>query len=1055
MRLSAIIPGHFLWRRFLGLGLAIVVAASTPAFARQQGDSNERITQIQKQIEELTRQLETLQREEITEPESTSDEGPKVDPKWVESLRWREIGPANMGGRIVSLAVVESDPTTFYLGTASGGLLKTTNNGMTFTHLFDRESTVSIGDVAVSASDPEIVWVGTGEKNPRNSVSYGDGVYKSTDGGQTWENKGLTASFQIGKILIHPEDPDTVYVGALGRLYGPNEERGLFKTTDGGESWQKILDLDEDTGVVDAVMHPTEPDTILVAAYERRRDEFDVGDPAVKVGEKAGIYKTTDGGASFTRLTEGLPTCKIGRIGLDYFRSNPDVVFAVIETERIGEGPKIPEGKQPALMGIQGEDVDGGARLTVITPDGPSAKAGIEAGDIVTAIDEVKVEKYQDLIGALRDRYAEETASITLRRGDEEKKVEVTFAARPTQGGTSRPFGAALGGQQENKQDEQGDEGFETGGVYRSTDGGETWTRINSLNPRPMYFSKIRVDPSDEDRIFVLGIALHQSKDGGKTFTADAGRSAHADHHAMWIDPGDGRHVILGTDGGSYVTYDRCETWDHLNHLALGQFYHVAIDTRRLYNAYGGLQDNGTWGGPVATRNDQGPTNEDWMRVGGGDGFQCRVDPTDPDQIYYTSQYGSLQRVNLRTGERGAIRPPRQDGVRYRWNWNSPFILSNHNPKIYYAAGNYVFKSLDRGNDLKIISPEITRTDRGSATALGESAVDPDVLYVGTDDGTLWVTRDGGNEWTDVTEALGLPGPRGISTIEPSRFEAGRCYVAVDGHRNDDDNPYLFVTEDYGRSWEAIGEDLPRGSTRCLREDVKNADLLYCGTEFALWFSIDRGNTWQRLNSNLPTVAIHEVAVHPTAGEIVVATHGRSLWALDVTPVRELDEDVLSAKAHLYEPIPAVRWKREPSRGGTNRKFYGQNPTSGGVLYYSLKGEAKDVSLKILDATGQTMRTLRTTRQPGLHQVVWNLTRQPEGRGQVGGGGRQQQGTPVPPGTYGVILEVDGETYRRTIRVDQDPIFPVSEAIVADADWEPVNDEEELKLRESQMVNFD
>ncbi|WP_152050673.1 VPS10 domain-containing protein [Tautonia marina] len=1039
--------------RRMVVGLAIATLAVAPVWAQEKDDPHQRISEIQDRIDDLTRQLEVLKQEEAEQALAGPPALP-VDPTWIGNLQWRAIGPANMGGRIVALAVVATDPSTFYVGTASGGLLKTTNNGISFTHLFDRETTVSIGDVTVAPSDPNIVWVGTGEQNPRNSVSYGDGVYKSTDGGKSWTNMGLTESFQIGRILIHPENPEVVYVGALGRLYGPNEQRGLFKTTNGGETWEKVLELDENTGIIDAVMHPKEPDTLLVAAYERRRDEFDVGDPAVKFGEKAGIYKTTDGGQSFSRITEGLPTCKLGRIGLTYFRSNPDIVFAIVESERIGEGPKLPEGKQPALMGIQGEDSEVGAGLTAIRPDGPAARAGLEPGDVITAIDGSNVETYQDLIDILRSKHAGETVTINARRGDEGKTFMVTFDARRTQEGPRLPFAASLGGQLENKQDEQGAEGFETGGVFKSTDGGDTWTRINSLNPRPMYFSKIRVDPSDEQRIYVLGVALHRSEDGGKTFTADGAQGVHADHHAMWIDPRDGRHIILGNDGGTYVTYDRCEQWDHLNHLALGQFYHVAIDPRRLYSAYGGLQDNGTWGGPVATRNGQGPTNEDWIRVGGGDGFRCRVDPDDPDLIYYTSQYGALQRVNLRTGERGSIRPPRSEGGRYRWNWNTPFILSNQNPRIYYAAGNYVFKSLDRGNDLRIISPEITRTDRGSATALGESPVDGEVLYVGTDDGKLWVTRNGGGDWTDVTEALGLPGPRGISTIEPSRFEAGRCYVAVDGHRNDDDNPYLFVTEDYGQTWEPITGNLRRGSTRCLREDVKNPALLYCGTEFALWFSVDRGESWQSLNSNLPTVAIHEIAVHPTAGEIVAATHGRSLWVLDVTPLRELTEEVRNAKAHLYQPLPAVRWKREPIRGGTNRKFYGENPTTGGVLYYSLTEEAKQIALTVVDAAGQTVQPLNATRQPGLHRVVWDLTRRPEG-GRRFTAGRGSRGTPVPPGTYGIILEVDGEPFRQTIRVDQDPALPNSETIVADADWQPINVEEEPKGARNERVDFD
>jgi len=1052
--------------RSIPFALIAILAAppflAPPASAAywQEEERDERLDAIQRQLETLTQQVEELraalaeqEAEGAEEPES-ADEPPAlaVDPSWIEALDWRSIGPAAMGGRIVALAVYEADPSIYWVATASGGLLKTSNNGVTFEHQFDHENTVSIGDVAVAPSDPEIVWVGTGENNPRNSVSYGDGVYKSTDGGKTWEHMGLKESFQIGRIAIHPEDPEVVYVGALGRLYGPNEQRGLFKTTDGGESWEKILYVDENTGVIDVQMHPEDPETLIVATYERRRDEFDVGDPAVKYGEGSAIYKTTDGGESFEKLTEGLPTGKLGRVGIDYYRANPDVVFAIVEAEDIGKGPKPDEDeKQPALMGIQGENGDPGAKLNTVTDGGPSDEAGLEAGDIVIEMEGNEIETYQDLIDIIRDHYAGDTVPLKVKRGEETLEFELTFGARPTGGrDPERPFGARLGGQQANKQDEQGDEGFEYGGVYKSTDGGDSWTRVNSLNPRPMYFSQIRVDPSDENYVYVLGIALHVSKDGGKEFSADGGRGVHADHHAMWIDPNDGRHILLGCDGGVYQSYDRCGNWDHLNQTALGQFYHVAVGPRRMYYAYGGLQDNGTWGGPAATRNGQGPVNEDWLRIGGGDGFKVRVDPENPNLIYYTSQYGNLQRRDLETGQGASIRPPRERGRDDRYNWNTPFLLSHHNPKIYYAAGNYVFKSLDRGEDMKIISPEITRTDRGSALALNESPIDPDVLYVGTDDGKLWVTTDGGQEWKDVTEALDLPGPRGINTIEPSKFEAGRCYVAVDGHRNDDDTPYLFVTEDYGESWTNISANLPWGTTRCLREDIENPDLLFCGTEFATWFSIDRGNSWQKLNGDdLPTVAIHEIAIHPTAGEIVVGTHGRSLWALDVTPLRELTEEVLEAEAHLYETLPAVRWKNEPSRGGTNRKFYGENPDRGAVIHYSLTEEAEEVDLSIVDATGETVRNLRAPETEGLHRVVWDLAANPP----EGQRGRRRRGRPVPPGTYGILLNVDGETFRQTLRVERDPILPSDGVIAADEDeaFEETEDDADEPLTEEEL----
>lgn len=870
--------------------------------------------------------------------------------EWLKPLTWRCIGPANMGGRITALAVFEADPTTYWVATASGGLLKTTNNGVTFEHQFDREATVSIGDVCVAQSDKNIVWVGSGEGNPRNSVSYGDGVYKSTDGGKSWQNMGLKKSFQIGRILIHPKNPDIVYVGALGRLYGPNEERGLFKTSDGGKTWERILYVDDQTGVIDLRMNPADPETLLAATYERQRDGYDVNDPAKKFGAGSGLYRTSDGGKSWQKISKGLPTCKLGRLGIDWSRKDPNLVFLLVESEKIGGSPH------------------------------PLAENGSNGGKL--------------------------------------------------------PYLDRLGGQAANVQDKQGPEGYECGGVFKSTDGGLSWARLNSLNPRPMYFSQIRIDPNDDNYVYVLGISLYRSRDGGRTFDDEGGHGAHGDHHALWIDPRDGRHMILGNDGGFYVTYDRTANWDRLNHMALGQFYHVAVDTCRNYRVYGGLQDNGTWGGPSRTHSAIGPINEDWIRIGGGDGFRCAIDPSDPDLVYSTAQRGALRRLHLRTGESAAIRPP--NTRRYRFNWNTPFRLSHHNPRIFYCAGNVVFRSLDRGNDLRVISPDITATNRGSASALAESPRNPDVLYVGSDDGYLWVTRNGGREWTNITQnvwnkeraggvsdgqdpsATHASGSyrRWVASIEPSRFAEGRAYVVFDGHRSDDDEPYVYVTEDFGKTWKSLRGNLPWGSTRVLREDIDNADLLYLGTEFGAWYTLDRGQTWNRLNTNLPTVAVHEFAIHPTAGEIVAATHGRSLWILDVTALRQLTPQALQAEARLYRPATAVRWRMEPSRGQTNRRFIGENPPFGATIWYSLGKKAEKASLKVLDIEGQVVRELKAETQPGLHKIVWDLTRAPERprRGQQS----PQSGPPATPGSYLLVLTVDGNEYKQALRVEEE-----------------------------------
>jgi photosystem II stability/assembly factor-like uncharacterized protein len=1033
-----------------------LLALSFQSLRADEPSREQQIVDIQKQIDQLNKKLEDLKQTK-NDPSSPKAEG--ISPEWIKTMTWRCIGPAAMGGRIVSLAVNEADPSTYWVATASGGLLKTVNNGVTFQHQFDHEATVSIGDVCVAPSDPNIVWVGTGENNPRNSVSYGDGVYKSADGGKTWKNMGLKKSFQIGRIVIHPKNPNVVYVGALGRLYGPNEERGLFKTANGGESWEKILYVDDRTGVIDLCMNPSNPETLLVATYERQRDLYDTNDPSKKCGPGSGLYKTTDDGKSFRKLTKGLPTCNLGRIGIDYYRKNPNVVFATVESEKIGMGPARAEIKEMD-MGLAGEDAVGNAGAVVLWVIEKTAaeKAGLKPGDVITAIGDKPIRSYKDVQDEVKAHKVNDKVKLKVQRSGKLIEVELTFAARPApppgpfgpgappaQPGErrpepNRPYGAILGGQPENIQDRQGRDGFQYGGVYKSTDGGESWTRINSLNPRPMYFSCIRVDPSDEKYVYVLGISMYRSSDGGKTFQGDAGREVHADGHALWIDPRDGRHMIAGCDGGFYVTYDRTANWDHLNHLAIGQFYQAVVDTRLRYFVYGGLQDNGTWGGPSRTRSTIGPINEDWIMVGGGDGFRCQVDPNDPDLVYFESQNGGFLRRNLRTGETASLRPQPQKGQQFHFNWNSPFILSHFNSRIYYCAGNFVFRSLDRGNEPRIISPEITASSKGSATALAESPKNPNVLYVGTDDGNLWVTRNGGSEWNNITKNVGMAGPRYVATIEPSRFEEGRAYVAFDGHRSDDDDPLVYVTDDLGQSWKSLRGNLPWGSTRCLREDLENPDLLFAGTEFAVWASLDRGSSWTKLNNNLPTVAVHDFALHPTAGEIVAATHGRSLWILDVTPLRQMTAEVLKAQAHLFKPTAAVRWHMEPSHGRTNRRFVGQNPPFGAEIYYLLQKKADKIGLKVLDFEGKTVRDIEVKGDPGLHRVVWDLARgqQSGARGQESGvrgresGGRGGRGPggpggrgpgasaqlSVPPGMYRVLLTVDGEEFPQPLRLE-------------------------------------
>ncbi len=1259
---------------------------------------------------------------------------PTFDPAWAEAFTWRSIGPANMSGRIVDIDVHPEDHSLWLISTASGGLLKTTNAGATFEYLFQDQSTVSIGATAIAASDPQIIWIGTGEQNPRNSSSWGDGVYKSTDGGDTWTHMGLKETFTTGDILIHPEDPDIVFVGAMGRTWGTNPERGLFKTTDGGETWEKILYVDDTTGVIDLTMHPDNPDIMLCAMWERLRDEFDTNDPKKRHGPGAGLYKTTDAGESWKKINQGLPSVNIGRLGMDWSLSEPDTLYMLVDTEQIGMGGT----ETPAFLGVSSGDADVGARVTNVVEETPAAEAGLEDDDIIIEFDGETVLSSNDLTSKIRRKAPEDEVVLAVVRDGEIMEFDVTLAEHPDP--DAKPFQSDLDGQAPNVSDQQGEDGVETGGLFKSSDAGDSWTRVNSINPRPMYFSKVAIDPQDPTYQWVAGVSLMRSVDGGETYTRDGGPGVHADGHAFWIDPNDGRHILVGCDGGLYETHDRGTSWRHYNQFAIGQFYHVTTDNQPLYMVYGGLQDNGSWGAPNRTRSGSGTDNTDWFRIGGGDGFICLVDPEDPDQLYMASQNGGIRRSNLRTGDSRSLRPRPERGsdLEYRFNWKTPFALSSHNSRIYYAAGNYVFRSIAKGDNMELISPEITRTNRGTATAFSESPADSDVLYVGTDDGALWVTEDGGDEWFNIiyprepdpieedeeepeteqsdeadeaqsdegesdeaeseeaesdeaepeeaqseetesdeseapparterptprrggrrpggaeqgqrgqpggqggragamfenldqngngklskdeipermrgfianadtnadgditlaelqasfqnraggfaqrggagerggadrrgggdqprrareggtrrptveqdqpeqdqpeqasddpitgtwvlstsnqfgesettlditrnedgslqgrltsdfldnktdsltfneetgeitfkfttnfgdasgsakvdgdsitgtfnfggqfeTEFTGtreheatdeptgatleslIPGPGRFSSIEASRYSAGRVYATIDRHYYDDTGAYVVMSSDFGKSWELLSNDLPDGSARVIREDLKNQNLLYLGTEFALFISIDRGATWTKFNNNLPTVAIHEIAQHPISGEIVAGTHGRSVWAADITPLRSLDDSALSAPAHLIAPAKVIRWHNVPSGGSVGGVgfFRGQNPDNNAHIYFMLNG-ANNVSLKILSADGTLVRQFTDLEtKNGLNHVQWDMRQAPPAgaQGQGRGRGRFRRGRQVGLGTYRVVLEAGSMRMERTLVIEADPEY--------------------------------
>jgi photosystem II stability/assembly factor-like uncharacterized protein len=933
---------------------------------------------------------------------------------------WRSIGPAVMGGRLDDIAVQESNPSVYYVGFATGGLWKTQNNGTTFEPIFDKYPVSSIGDIAIAPSNPNVIYVGTGEPNNRQSSSFGGGVYKSTDGGKAFELAGLKDSQSIARLVVHPKDPNIVYAAVIGHLFGPNAERGLFKTTDGGRTWTKSKFIDDDTGFTDVVMHPTDPNTLWAASYQRRRTAwgFNGGGPG------SGIWKTTDAGRTWTKVTgNGLPDNPIiGRIGLDICRTKPNVIVAQIEV-----GPS-------------------GGTGAGVNEDGSLVQPGQGRG-----------------AGG---------------------------------GGGGRGAGGRGGEQQPPPPPDP-----KRSGVWRSDDAGKTWKLASNNNNRPMYYSQIRIDPNNDQIIYTLGANAFKSTNGGKTFNNMGGQS-HGDHHALWINPKDSNHLLIGNDGGLDVSYDQGEEWEEVATFAVGQFYAISADMRKPYYVCGGLQDNGSWCGPSAIRGSGGIVNSDWYRIGGGDGFYTQNDPTDWRIGYSESQDGNTSRYTAnddsssirprgpggrgggggggtpdpdapqaagggrggRGGGAGNVIPPPPEGTNFRFYWNTPFILSPHDPKVVYLGGDRLFRSTTRG-DTWMASPDLTRNigrnDRpimgvdgkapmaskhdGAAsysniTTIGESYLMPGVVWVGTNDGNVQVSRDGGATWKNVVDNIsGPPKEAHVSRVEPSHFDAGTAYVTFDAHRTDDHKPYVYKTTDYGATWTSVAGNLPVGNVNVIREDPKNRNLLYLGTEYAFYVSLNGGREWKRFMTGLPTVRIDDILVHPRDNDLIVGTHGRSIWIIDdITPLQQLSEQVMAADAHLFDPRAATRWEGDIkyARGlGGAKHFRGANPAGGTAISYWLKSApGGDVKITVTDMSGAVIRDLTGTKEAGLNRVQWNLSRNPppqaEGRGGGFGGGRGGgRGGPafvnpqaVPPGTYLVKLSAGGKDYVKTVVVEPDPM---------------------------------
>jgi len=801
----------------------------------------------------------------------------------VRSLRFRSIGPAVMSGRISDIAVTDNAKaprgrigSVIYAAAATGGVWKSTNAGVTWAPVFDSVRTGSIGAVAVAPSNPDIVWVGTGESNNMRSSSWGTGVYRSTDGGRTWSSAMLPKSQHIGRIVIDPRDPNVVYVAALGPLWASGGERGLYKTTDGGKTWTNTKEISKYTGFGEIVMDPTNPDVLYAASEMRERREYGF----LPAGTEARIYKTTDGARTWVELKNGLPTGEIGRVGLSVCASHTNIVYAMIHA------------KPPA------------------------------------------------------------------------------------------------------------------NGLYRSDDAGASWRLVNDVNGTAWYYSQVTCDPTDPEHVVTLNANSRESHDGGKTFTPfAAGNGIHTDHHRLWINEDNPEQMMLGSDGGLYTSWDAGKTWDHNESIVAGQFYTVAVDDAQpFYNVYGGLQDNQTWGGPSRTRNTFGPTNGDWFRMAGGDGFYAVPDPFDHQIVYAESQQGGVVRYDERTGQTKNIRPVPKPGERHRYNWSAPIVPSKHEAKTIYMAANYVFKSTDRGDSWEAISPDLTRNiDRNKlplrgatpdSTELGrnegtaefsnittfeESPTKAGVIVVGTDDGLIQVTRDGGKTWTKTEKFPNVPETTYVSRVSWSKLNEGTIYATFDGHRSNDFKPYAAKSTDYGKTWTSITGDLPDGgSLQVVREHPRQPNLLFAGSEFGVFFTVDGGTHWTQLKGGLPGVPVHDLQIQARANDLVLGTHGRGIYILDdITPLEQLAKAKAASVAYLFPVEDALLFQPNSSRqsGMGTRGFTGQNPDPGPHISYLLNNVPPNakVSLSILDAAGTNVRELPVNRHPGLFRMTWDM----------------------------------------------------------------------------------
>jgi photosystem II stability/assembly factor-like uncharacterized protein len=867
----------------------------------------------------------------------------------LEAFTYRNLGPFRMQVRIADLAVPDAPAKdhlyTMYVAPWIGGLFKTTNNGTTFEPVFDTQDNLSIGDVTVAPSNSEIVWVGSGDAYTSRTSYAGNGVYKSTDAGKTWKNMGLRDTQHIARIVIHPTNPNVVWVAAMGHLYSTNQERGVFKTTNGGETWEKIFYINEKVGVIDLILHPGNPDILYAAAYEKDRMPWQI----INGGPGSGIHKSLDGGRTWKRLEGGLPTGKIGRIGLDIYLKNPEILYAVIENSNT-------------------RDVSAAATAA---PGARGAGQGAGAPGRVTTI----------------------------------------------------------GGE-----------------VYRTENGGQTWKKMNSddynVSPKgPYYFSQIRVDPSNDLNIFVTQDGFRRSIDGGKTWNAPmVFPRMFGDFRTLWFDPQNPLRMISGGDGGIATSYDGGKTSDAYSNMPLGSVYALGVDMEDPYNVYAGLQDHEHWRGP--SNGPSGKTSEqDWFALGNGDGIYTQVDPTDSRWLYTTRQYGGHTRLDQKLGYTTNIQPQRAPGLPpHRFLWEPPIHISPHQSNVIYAGSQVLLKSVDRGDHWTEISPDLSSNDTSkifpeseggvpggipwfAISTIMESPITQGLIWVGTSDGKVQLTRDGGANWTDLSPKINALGGRGdayVSRVHSSFHVAGRAYVSRSGYKFDDFRPFLYRTDDFGATWTSIVGNLPNQPINVIYEDRKNPNLLFVGNDTGVYVSINRGTSWVKMNNNIPNVPVKDLIVHPRENDLVVGTYGRGLFITNIGPLQEMSEATLAEDIRLFEIKPTVQ--RITWSFGANDYLFGQrnfqtpNEPNGMVIRYYLKNPGSSgASVSITDAKGQEVARLQGRAAAGINTVLWTMRAPGMGRGR-GAGGNVLEGW-APLGEYTITLELDGKKFTQKGRI--------------------------------------